>query len=185
MAKFKIRKRSSGQDGPIELNVTPMIDMFSMLNSFLLMTAVFSATGAVRVEVPFLSSKPPPTQKEMDDKPEKVVTLIVDNDMAKLEIGLSNNSSSVKKEEFKVDPAGLDALQAKLYAIRSEDPMFDKVTVMTETDTKYEKLIQVLDAMRELKPGRAPIPLPADYKLPVGTDRNALIPKIVLGNVIL
>lgn len=185
MAKFKIKKRSKGQDGPIDINITPMIDMMSMLNSFLLMTAVFSQTGAARVEIPFLSSKPPPTQKEVDNKPEKVVSAVIDNEKVKLEIGMSNNSTTVKKEDYGTDPKGLDALQARLHALRSEDPNFDKVTVMTEPETKYETLINVIDSMRELKNGRAPIPLPSDYKIPVGVDRTALIPKIVLGNVIL
>lgn len=185
MARFRIKKRSKGEDRPVEINVTPMIDMMSMLNTFLLMTAVFSATGQNRVEVPFLSSKAPPTQKELDDKPEKVVTLIVDTNVVRLEVGLSNNSTSVKKEEFGVDAAGLDTLQGKLHSLRSEDPNFDKVTVMTEPEVNYELLTNVIDSMRELKGNRAPIPLPADYKLPIGVDRSALIPKIVLGNVIL
>lgn len=185
MAKFKIKKRSKGEGKPVELNVTPMIDMFSMLNSFLLMTAVFSSTGEVRVEVPFLSSKPPPTQKEVDDKPEKVVTAVVDNDEVKLEIGMSNNSTTVKKESYKIDPVGLDSLQAKLYSLRQEDAKFDKVTMMTELETRYENIVKVVDAMRELKPGRNPIPLPEGQKQVSGVDPNALIPKIILGNVIL
>lgn len=185
MARFRIKKRSKGPPAPVEINVTPMIDMFSMLNSFLLMTAVFSATGQIRIEVPFLSSKTPPTKQEVEKDPQKVVTLILENEKMVLEVGLSNNSTKVEKDEFKTDPAGLDLLQEKLYKLRTEDPRFDKVTVMTELDTKYDILIQVLDSMRELKPGRAPIPIPAGYKLPVGVDQNALIPKIVLGNVIL
>lgn len=185
MKKFKIKKRSKGEARPVELNVTPMIDMFSMLNSFLLMTAVFSSTGEIRVEIPFLSSKPPPTQKELDDKPEKVVTAVIDNEEAKLEIGLTNSSASVKKETYKLDDVGLDALQAKLYALRQEDVKFDKVTLMTEPETRYENLVKVVDAMRELKPGRNPIPLPEGTKPVSGIDPRALIPKIILGNVIL
>lgn len=185
MSKFKIRRRAKGEES-FELNVTPMIDMFSVLISFLLITAVFSATGQMRVEVPFLSSKPPPTKQEVEkNKPEKVVTLIIDTDKVKLEVGLSDNSQTVKKDEYKTDDKGLDDLQGKLYALRQEDGKFDKVTVMSEMDVKYETLVAVLDAMRELKPGRQPIPWPADYKLPTGIDPSALIPKIIFGNVIL
>lgn len=185
MARFRIKKRSKGPPAPVEINVTPMIDMFSMLNSFLLLTAVFSSVGQIRVEIPFLSSKTPPTQKEVDQNPEKVVTVIIDNDKVILEVGLSNNSAKVTKDEFKLDDASLDSFQEKLYRLRSEDPKFDKVTAMTELDVPYETLTKVIDAMRQLKKGRAPIALPVGYKIPIGVDRDALIPKIILGNVIL
>ena len=180
--KFKRRKKVAGT---FEINVTPMIDMFSVMITFLLATAVFSSTGQTRVEVPFLSSKPAPTQEEVDKTPLRLVTVIVENKVVKMESSLSNNSSSVQKSEFANDPRGLDDLQAKLYQLRQQDPKFDKVTVMTELDTKYENLVNVVDAMRELKAGRPPIPNAPDFKVPVGIDANALIPKIVLGNVIL
>lgn len=180
--KFKRRKKVAGA---FEINVTPMIDMFSVMITFLLATAVFSSTGQTRVEVPFLSSKPPPTQEEVDKKPVRLVTVIVENKIVKMESSLSNNSTTVKKEQFNNDDRGLDDLQAKLYQIRQQDPKFDKVTVMTELDTKYENLVKVLDAMRELKGGRPPIAVGPEFKPPPGIDSNSLIPKIVLGNVIL
>ena len=179
--KFKRRKKVAGA---FEINVTPMIDMFSVMITFLLATAVFSSTGQTRVEVPFLSSKPPPTQEEVDKTPIKLVTVIVENTIVKMETSQSNSSATVKKDQFLNDDRGLDDLQAKLYQMRQQDPKFDKVTVMTELDTKYENLVKVLDAMRELKAGRPPIPNPPDAKTPAGIDPNALIPKIVLGNVI-
>jgi biopolymer transport protein ExbD len=185
MGHYKLKKRSKGQEEPVEINVTPMIDMFSVLNTFLLMSAVFSATGFTRIEVPFFSSKPPPPQKELDEKPEKVVSITVDNADVTMEVGVSNNSSGVKKDTYKTDDAGLDLMQAKLYELRKENPKFDKVTMMTELDVKYETLIKVIGACRELKAGRPPIPWPAEYKLPVGVDSGTLIPKIILGNIIL
>lgn len=184
---FKIRKRSKGAPAPVEINVTPMIDMFSVLNAFLLMTAVFSATGQQRIEVPFLSSKAPPTQQEQDKNPIPVVTVIIDEKSNSIatELGFSNNSSKVTKEKFAMDDAGLDAFQQYLYDLRKNESKFDKVTLMTEVDTTYGGLIAVLDAMRVLKPNRPPLSWPADYKLPTGVDPDSLVAKIVLGNVIL
>jgi biopolymer transport protein ExbD len=182
--KFKIRKRSKGEAAPVEINITPMIDMFSVLNSFLLMAAVFSASGLIRVEIPFLSSKPPEQQKQKEE-PEKLVSVVVDNTYVIMDVSTTESSLNPTKDKFDLNPQGLDQMQSKLYAMRQANPKFDKVTVMTELDVPYEKLILVLDTLRELKPGRPPIPLPIDYKLPTGVDRNALIPKIVLGNIIL
>ena len=46
-----------------ELNIVPFIDVFSMLNTFLLMTAVFTAIGIIEVQIPFLTSAPPPKEE--------------------------------------------------------------------------------------------------------------------------
>jgi biopolymer transport protein ExbD len=183
--KFRLAKRSKGPEGPVEINVTPMIDMFSVLNSFLLMAAVFSASGLVRVEIPFLSSKPPPTQEEIDKSPQKVLNLVVDKDFVVLDVSTTASASNPTKEKYDLNIQGLDNLQAKIYEIRLADKRVDKVTIMTELDVTYDSLVSVLDSLRILKPGRPPIPLPADYKLPFGVERTALIPKIVLGNIIL
>ena len=179
------RKKKAKALESFDINVTPMIDMFSVLISFLLMTAVFSATGQIKIEVPFLSSKPPPPQKEIEAKPKKTLTVIVDNTEAVLEVGSTASSASPEKYTYKYDERGFEEFQSKLYFIRTADATVDLATVMTELDVPYETLVKVLDAMRELRPGRQPIPMPADYKVPSGVDKNALIPKIVLGNIIL
>ena len=184
MSKFRFKKRKKSAES-FDINVTPMLDMFSVLIAFLLLTAVFSSTGQIRVEIPFLSSKPPPPQEDLDKNPQKSVTITVDTALVKMDLSTDASSKDNESKEFPLTDKGLDDLQARLYQIRSEDPKFDKVTLMTELDVKYETLVQVIDTMRELKPGRQPIPYPPDVKPPVGVDTDALIPKIVLGNVIL
>ncbi len=185
---FRIKKRSKGESNPLEINVTPMIDMFSVLVSFLLVTAVFSSVGQHTVQIPFLSSAPPPSQAVVDKDPKKVLTLIIDNQKAKLEVTMSNVSKIVESAEFNIDPNGLDSLQAKIYSIKSADPKVDTVTIMQDTQTEYEKFISVLDALRELKANRPPLPVIPDPKADpkdVPVDGSILIPKIILGNVIL
>jgi biopolymer transport protein ExbD len=184
MSKFRFKKRKKSAES-FDINVTPMLDMFSVLIAFLLLTAVFSSTGQIRVEIPFLSSKPPPPQEEIDKNPQKTVTITVDTSIVKMDLSTDATSKDNESKEYPLSEQGLDDLQARLYQIRSEDPKFDKVTLMTELDVKYETLVQVIDTMRELKPGRQPIPYPAGVKPPAGVDSDALIPKIVLGNVIL
>lgn len=184
MSRFRFKKRKKTAES-FDINVTPMLDMFSVLIAFLLLTAVFSSTGQIRVEVPFLSSKPPPPQEDLDKNPQKTVTVTIDTAVVKMDVVTDASSKDNETKEYPIDDKGLDDLQARLYQLRSEDPKFDKVTVMTELNVKYETLVQVIDTMRELKPGRQPIPYPPDVKPPAGVDENALIPKIVLGNVIL
>jgi len=183
MSGFKLKKRKQVATA-FDVNVTPMLDLFSVLIIFLLATSVFSATGETRIEVPFLSSQPPPKQEELDKTPEKTVNITIDTKTVKYQ--QATTASSVIKDEIEVplSEEGLDKIQAKIYDIRKENPKFDKVTVFTQAEVSYESLVMVLDTVRELKPGRAPIPFPADYKMPVGADPSNLVTKVVLGNVI-
>jgi biopolymer transport protein ExbD len=183
MSGFKLKKRKQVSSA-FEINVTPMLDLFSVLIIFLLATSVFSATGETRIEVPFLSSQPPPKQEELEKNPEKTVSITIDEKTVKYQQATTASSVIQDQIEVPLTEEGLDKIQQKIYDIRKETPKFDKVTVFTQAEVSYEKLIMVLDAVRELKPGRAPIDYPADYKFPSGVDRSSLVTKIVLGNVI-
>lgn len=183
MSDFKLKKRKKIPTA-FEVNVTPMLDLFSVLIIFLLATSVFSATGETRIEVPFLSSQPPPKQDDLEKVVEKTVSLTIDMDSVKYQQATA--TASIVAEEFEVPLTedGLDKIQAKIYSIRKENPKFDKVTVFTQPEVNYEKLVMVLDTVRVLKPNRTPIPFPEGYKLPLGVDPLSLVTKVVLGNVI-
>ncbi|MEN9810748.1 MAG: Biopolymer transport protein ExbD/TolR [Pseudomonadota bacterium] len=183
MSGFRLKRRKKVASA-FEINVTPMLDLFSVLIIFLLATSVFSATGEVRIEIPFLSSQPPPKQEELDKKPEKTVNITIDTDKVKYQQATTAKSTIQDEIEVPLTEEGLDKIQAKIYDIRKENPAFDKVTIFTQQEVNYEKLVMVLDTVRELRPNRTPIPWPADYKLPAGTDPTNLVTKIVLGNVI-
>jgi len=183
MSGFKLKKRKQVQTA-FQINVTPMLDLFSVLIIFLLATSVFSATGETRIEVPFLSSQPPPKQEEIEKNPEKTVSITIDSKTVKYQ--QATTASSVIQEEIEVPltEEGLDKIQQKIYDIRKVTPKFDKVTVFTQAEVSYEKLIMVLDTVREYRSGRAPIEFPPDYKMPAGVDPTSLVTKVVLGNVI-
>lgn len=183
MSGFKLKKRKQVSSA-FDINVTPMLDLFSVLIIFLLATSVFSATGELRIEVPFLSSKPPPPQKELDKNPEKTVNITVDEKTVVYQQATTASSVVVDKLEVPLTEEGLDKIQAKIYDIRKKEPKFDKVTIFTQAEVKYEDLILVLEAVRELRPPRTPIPFPEDYKMPTGVDPTNLVTKVVLGNVI-
>lgn len=52
MSKKKKRKQLESQSA--QLNIMPFIDIFSMLNTFLLISASFVSIGILKVQVPFL-----------------------------------------------------------------------------------------------------------------------------------
>ena len=53
MSRRKKRKKAAYNE--IVLNIMPFIDVFSMLNTFLLYSAVFLAVGIIEVQIPYLS----------------------------------------------------------------------------------------------------------------------------------
>ncbi len=179
------RKKGHKAGEAFEINVTPMVDMFSVLISFLLVTAVFSATGQARVDVPFLSSKAPEEPKKEDKDPPKSLTLVVEENLVELQISDGKPGVEPEKFEYQLVEAGLDELQGRIYDVRKEDLRVDLVTVMSDDEVEYEKLVLIIDALRVLRPHRDPIELPDDYKFPRGVSEEALIPKIVMGSVIL
>jgi biopolymer transport protein ExbD len=168
-----------------DINVTPMVDMFSVLISFLLIAAVFSATGQARVDVPFLSSRAPEEPQEKDKNPPVNLTLAVSADKAELQVTGGKIGEVPQKFEYLLVDSGLDELQGKIYEYRKEDIRVDTITLMTDEELKYELLVKVIDAVRVLKTTREPLSLPADYKPPRGVEQDALIPKIIMGNIIL
>lgn len=183
MSGFRLKKRKQVSSA-FDINVTPMLDLFSVLIIFLLATSVFSATGELRIEVPFLSSQPPPPQKELEKDPEKTVNITVDEKTVLYQQATTASSVVEDKLEVPLTEEGLDKIQQKIYDIRKKQPKFDKVTIFTQAEVKYEDLILVLETVRELRPPREPIPFPEDYKMPSGVDPKNLVTKVVLGNVI-
>ena len=70
------KKKRMGADGggSIELNVMPFIDVFSLLTTFLLFSAVFVQIGILEVQVPFLSNSNPPD----NSKPSRDLSIKLD-----------------------------------------------------------------------------------------------------------
>ena len=65
----------------------PFVDIFSLLTTFLLFSAVFVKIGILEVQVPFLSNAAPPP----DEKPSRSISVNVD---------MENDKSAQDEEEL-------------------------------------------------------------------------------------
>jgi len=74
----------------IELNIMPFIDVFSLLNTFLLMSAVFLSIGILEVQIPFLTSAPP--EKKEDSRS---LEIKVDMEKTKIEVTAAYNKPPI------------------------------------------------------------------------------------------
>jgi biopolymer transport protein ExbD len=123
---------------PAELNLVPMIDIFTVLVTFLLMTAVFSRIAIVELDLPSNASGP------AESEPQFRLEVIV----RKAGFELTNGTSviaAVPLQDGKYDLATLSELASSL---KQDHPDVDDASVLLEPDIAYDDLIQVMDAVR-------------------------------------
>ena len=175
MRKRKGIKRNDTTD--IDLNIIPFIDVFSMLNTFLLFSAVFVATGIIEVQVPFLSNAPQP-------KEEGQRTLEIKIDAAKDKVQVITEFSKEPRNEQKFDfpnsKEGLDRMHDRLANLAQ-----DKLTFFSEDDVIWENVSAILDSAKFRKPADPKFPLKNEKTGETTPDEQFLFPKIVMGSVIL
>lgn len=180
----KKKHNSSGGASTVDLNVMPFVDIFSLLTTFLLFSAVFVQIGILEVQVPFLSNAAPPP----DEKPTRSISVQVDvqNDKLSIESKWSAPPEDKQTFDFEHNDAGITELHAKLLDIRISSPENDKLTMFVDDDVSYNKVAQILDAIKLLKEGDRPIPSVAGESLEAAAESTSfLYRKVIMGSVML
>lgn len=179
----KKRRRASSSVGPEapELNIMPFIDIFSMLNTFLLVSAAFLGLGILEVQVPFLSNS-----AEVKEDPARSFSIRVDLTDTEVKITSLWTMAPEDKQEktFTYEKASIEEFHKELIAIRTRVPEQDKITVYADDTVKYQQLVSVLDNIKTVKESDPPLNLPPG---PDGKEfpKNFIYEKVVLGSVIL
>ncbi len=157
----------------------PFIDVFSLLNTFLLMSAVFLSVGIIEVQIPFLSSAPP--DKKQDDK-----SCSVKVDMSKDTLEVTADFCSVETtRKFKADKGGAADMHNHLVAIRRQNLDTDKLQFFSEDDVLWKDVAMVLDAIK-LRGPKDPVLVKkdaSDADKAVATE--SIFPKVVMASVML
>jgi biopolymer transport protein ExbD len=123
---------------PAELMLVPMIDIFTVLVTFLLMTAVFSRLTIMQLQLPSAtdaSAGPPPAFR---------LEVIVRKDGFELTDG-AERIVIIPKLNGKYD---FETLSAKAVSLKNEYPKAEDASVLLERDIEYDYLIQVMDTVR-------------------------------------
>ena len=175
------KKREELAAGSVELNVMPFVDIFSLLCTFLLFSAVFVSIGILEVQIPFLSNAAPSSEDSGED--ERTISLRIEVD--KKEIILSTSFSKPpaedKKFNYPKDPAGIGDLHRDLLKIREKNRKTDKVTLFVDDDIIYDELVAILDQIKFRGPED-----PGFVEGESGrSEGNLLYPKVVMGNILL
>ena len=131
---------------PTELLLVPMIDIFTVLVTFLLMTAVFSRITIVELDLPSAASG-------AVSEPRFRLEVIV----RKGGLELTNGSARIAAIPNVNGEYDLKTLTQLALSLKQDYPDADDASVLLEPEVAYDHLIQVMDAIRSAE-------LPAEPK---------------------
>lgn len=159
----RIRKKEEVATDIMEvLNLTPMMDILTVLVVFLLITAVFMSVTIEELSVPTNAGG-------AAGQPNFAIEVIV----RKAGLEIANGSSveaAIPQKDGKYD---IEQLSKMLIRLKSQYPQKEDATVLMEPDIKYDYLIEVMDALRE-----ADVRAEGSAKV----EKIVLFPKISLGD---
>jgi biopolymer transport protein ExbD len=131
---------------PAELLLVPMIDIFTVLVTFLLMTAVFSRTVILQMNLPAAQTefKDPPPGLQIEVMVRKNLLQVADRNTGPLAT-LPNIASG----------PNYDGLTEYLKRVKQKFPEKTDASILLEPDTTYDTVVQVMDHVRvfEVKQG--------------------------------
>jgi len=158
----------------------PFIDVFSMLNTFLLFSAVFLSIGVIEVQIPFLSNAAPPKEVK------RTIDIAVDIEKDKVELQTSWSAAprDEQKTQYNLNEQGMAELHAKLVALRKQHQDTDKVTVYSADEVTFKDITLVLDTIRE-RNDSDPVFTERDEKTNETRSTPFVYSKIVMGSVML
>jgi biopolymer transport protein ExbD len=133
---MRLRRRLSKQPG--DMNITAFMNLMVILVPFLLITAVFSRMTILELNLPPASSSSNETKKELQLE----ITIRRDAlEVGDRHTGLIKRIENVKGHDYKT-------LSEVMKQIKARFPDKLNATILSEPDTSYDVLVQVMDAVR-------------------------------------
>jgi biopolymer transport protein ExbD len=141
---YQYRKLERHTRKPAELLLVPMIDIFTVLVTFLLMTAVFSRTVILQLNLPASQTefKDPPPGLQLEVMVRKDLLQVADRNTGPLHT-VPNNAQGYD----------YDGLAEYLKFVKTKFPDKTDATILLEPSTAYDTLVQVMDRVRVFETG--------------------------------
>src|SRR5215468_5625803 len=159
---YQYRKLERRTRKPAELLLVPMIDIFTVLVTFLLMTAVFSRTVILQLNLP------PPQVEFKDPPPGLQLEVMVQKDQL---LVADRNSGPLHAVPNTAEGYNYDGLVEYLKFVKTKFPEKTEATILLEPDTAYDTLVQVMDHVRVFEAGEG-----------INTVQAELFPDISIGD---
>lgn len=159
---YDTKKLARRRRRPAELLLVPMIDIFTVLVTFLLMTAVFSRTVVLELDLPakVTQFRDPPPGLQLEVLVRKDLIQVADRNTGPLAT-LPNTPQGYD----------LDALTAYLKRVKAKFPEKTDATLLLEPGVSYDTLVQVMDHVRVFVVAAG-----------LGTTQAELFPNISIGD---
>jgi biopolymer transport protein ExbD len=141
---YQYRKLERHSRKPATLLLVPMIDIFTVLVTFLLMTAVFSRTVVLQLNLPASQTefKDPPPGLQLEVMVRKDQLMVADRNTGPLH-AVPNTPSG----------PDYDGLTEYLKFVKTKFPDKTDASILLEPDTAYDTLVQVMDRVRVFETG--------------------------------
>jgi biopolymer transport protein ExbD len=166
---------------PAGLLLVPMIDIFTVLVTFLLMTAVFARITILQLDLPSAAGGPP-------SEPTFRLEVIVRQEG----LELTNGTTRIATIPTVNGEYDLKTLSELALSLKRDHPDVDSASVLLEADVRYDSLIQVMDAIRSTElpatdaslagQGVAAAPAEASAAAVAEPTKVALFTKIAVGD---
>jgi|SRR6476660_9478526 biopolymer transport protein ExbD len=159
---YQYRKLERHSRKPAELLLVPMIDIFTVLVTFLLMTAVFSRTVILQLNLPAPQTefKEPPPGLQLEVMVRKDQLMVADRNTGPLH-AVPNIATG----------PDFDGLTEYLKFVKTKFPEKTEASILLEPDTAYDTLVQVMDHVRVFEAGEG-----------INTVQAELFPDISIGD---
>ncbi len=159
---FQNRKLERRARKPAELLLVPMIDIFTVLVTFLLMTAVFSRTVILQLNLP------PPNSAWKEPPPGLQLEVMVRKDLLQV---ADRNTGPLATFPNTASGYDYDNLTEYLKRVKARFPDKTDASILLEQDTPYDTLVQVMDRVRVFEVGQG-----------INTVQAELFPDISIGD---
>ena len=136
---YQIRKLERHSRKPAELLLVPMIDIFTVLVTFLLMTAVFSRTVILQLNLP------PPQTEFREPPPGLQLEVMVRKNLIQV---ADRNSGPLATLPNTPSGYNYEGLTDYLKRVKAKFPEKTDASILLEPDTPYDTLVQVMDRVR-------------------------------------
>ena len=127
---------------PAEINITAFMNLMVILVPFLLITAVFSRITILNLNLPVPGD---PSQAAKEEKEQLHLEVIVRKDV--IEIG-DRKRGRLKLIDVSDDGSHLAEVSEMLQQIKARVPEKTDITLLLETDTPYQRLVEMMDTLR-------------------------------------
>lgn len=128
--------------GRNDINIVPMLDIFTILLFFLIFTAVFSKTHIVELNLPAQNTEPLNIPEGL------VLEVVVRKDGLVVQ---DKNSGPLQPLPMTEKGYDFDGLNSFLTRVKAKFPDMKAATVLLEQDIPYETIVATMDAVRSFE----------------------------------